>query len=389
MHDVVRFVEAFCVVAAFLHLTSILVVAIRARAAPSSVAVPPDAPGVSVVRPVCGLENNIEATLRSTFQLSYPRFEILFCVASECDPVIPLVHALIRAYPRVPAQLLVGDDRFSVNPKLNNVAKGWDAAVHGWIALVDSNVLMPRDYIEALMSRADHETAIVSAPPIGSDPEGAWAELECAFLNAYQARWQLAADAFGVGFAHGKNMLWRRDVLDRAGGIRALAAEPAEDAAGTKIVRAEGMKVRLIQRPFPQPLGRRSLGEVWKRQLRWARLRRASFKRFFVPEILSGGFVPLAGLGFLVADGAVPPLPALAAVGIWYGAECALSRALGWPLSWRAPLLAIMRDAMLPCLWVGAVTGNDFVWRGNAMNIERARESAQNLQLAEEQNPGN
>ena len=92
--------------------------------------------------------------------------------------------------------------------------KGWEAAAHGWIAMVDSNVLMPRDYIEQLLSRADRETAMVSAPPVGSYPEGVWAELECAFLNPYQARWQLAADAFGFGFAHGKNMLWRRDVLD-------------------------------------------------------------------------------------------------------------------------------------------------------------------------------
>jgi ceramide glucosyltransferase len=35
--------------------------------------------------------------------------------------------------------------------------------------------------------------------------------------------------------------------------------------------------VRLVDRPFPQPLGYRSAADVWRRQLRWARLRRASF----------------------------------------------------------------------------------------------------------------
>jgi len=126
-------------------------------------------------------------------------------------------------------------------------------------------------------------------PPIGSQPDGFWAELECAFLNTYQARWQYIADAFGFGFAQGKTMLWRRADLDRAGGIEVLAREVAEDAAATKVVRGAGRKVQLVDRPFPQPLGYRSAAEVWHRQVRWARLRRASFFAYFLPEAVSGG----------------------------------------------------------------------------------------------------
>ncbi len=242
MAFVIRFVEAFCAVAGILHWTSILIVGARARIGAWAKLASADAPGVTIVRPVCGLENNLDATLRSTFHLIYPCYEVIFCVASEHDPVIPLVRSLIAAYPGVPAQLLIGDDPISINPKLNNVVKGWEAARYGWIIMADSNVLMPADYIEVLFSRVDRDTAVVSSPPLGSDPEGLAAELECAFLNTYQARWQLMADALGIGFAHGKNMLWRRDVLERAGGIRALASEPAEDAAGTKVVRAQNLK---------------------------------------------------------------------------------------------------------------------------------------------------
>lgn len=384
MLDLVRFVAAFCVFAAALHWTTILVVALRGRLMPRIRALPADLPGASIVRPVCGLENFLEETLVSAFRLTYSRYEIVFCVASERDPVVPLVRRLMAEHPAVPSRLLVGNDRISVNPKLNNIIKGWEAAAHEWIALVDSNVLMPPDYLEQLLSRVDADTAMASAPPVGTRPEGIWAELECAFLNPYQARWQLAADAFGLGFAHGKNMLWRRDVLDGAGGIRALSALPAEDAAGTKIVRARGMKVRLAPKPFEQPLGRRSFAEVWKRQLRWARLRRVSFKGFFLPEVLAGGFLPFLGVGFLVAAGALPAATALIALAIWYGAEAALCWALGWPLSRWAPLLMVLRDAMLPCLWIAAVAGSEFEWRGNTMDLSDDCASAAGLKLAEE-----
>ena len=56
-------------------------------------------------------------------------------------------------------------------------------------------------------------------------PENFAAEIECAFLNTYQARWQYSAEALGFGFAQGKTMLWRRDILETGGGIEALGAE--------------------------------------------------------------------------------------------------------------------------------------------------------------------
>ena len=243
-------------------------------------------PPVSLVRPLCGIDNHAAETLRSTLELDYPRCEILFCVAAASDPVVPLVKDLIAAFPAVDARLLIGEDRVSANPKLNNVVKGWRAASHNWIVIADSNVLMPRDYIERLFASWRVDTGLVASPPIGSQPRGFWAEIECAFLNTYQARWQYIVDSFGRGFAQGKTMLWRRADLERAGGIEALGKEVAEDAAATKIVRGAGHKVRLVDRPLAQPLGRRSASEVWNRQLRWARLRRASFLIYFLPEIL-------------------------------------------------------------------------------------------------------
>jgi ceramide glucosyltransferase len=227
------------------------------------------------VRPLCGIDNYAADTLRSTFDLDYPRCEILFCVASAKDPAVPLVEALMAEHPEAGAKLLVGDERVSSNPKLNNVLKGWRAARHDWIVIADSNALMPRDYIDRLFASWRADTGLVASPPIGCRPQGLWAEIECAFLNTYQARWQYLADALGFGFAQGKTMLWRRADLERAGGIAALAREVAEDAASTKVVRGAGLKVRLVDRPFPQPLGYRSAADVWSRQLRWARLRRA------------------------------------------------------------------------------------------------------------------
>jgi ceramide glucosyltransferase len=364
----------FCILLTAVQTTSIAIAIVRLRRKtrhrPSSAQHPP----VSLVRPLCGIDNYVAETLRSTFELDYPRYEILFCVARASDPILPLVKSLIAAHPNVSARLLIGDERVSTNPKLNNVVKGWRAASHPWIVIADSNVLMPRDYIQRLFASWRADTGLVASPPIGDRPDGFWAEIECAFLNTYQARWQYIVDSFGRGFAQGKTMLWRREDLERAGGIEALGKEVAEDAAATKIVRGAGLKVRLVDRPLAQPLGRRSASEVWHRQLRWARLRRASFFMYFLPEIVSGGVLPITCAAILAtAFGWPAPLCAAGFGAIWYGSEMALAAAAGWHVSPLHPLYGLLRDLMLPALFVGALRGNDFVWRGNAMQVEQMR----------------
>ncbi len=321
-------------------------------------------PSVTIVQPQRGLEPFSDATLASVFALDYPDYEIVFCVVSESDPIVPLIRRHIAANPHRPARILFGDNPISGNPKLNNIVKGWRAARRDWIALADSNVLMPRDYLTRLMARWRADTGIVASPPIGAAPQGFAAYLECAFLNAYQARWQYAAEAVGFGFAQGKTMLWRKRFLDEAGGVEALAAEIAEDAAATKIVRRAGLSAHLVDRPFPQPLGRRKLADVWKRQVRWARLRRATFAPYFLPEALTTGLLPILAAAF------VSPVLGLGAALVWYGAELALTAASGWPVGpWTLPA-AMARDALLPWLWVQGLASDRFEWRGAALSVD-------------------
>ena len=361
----------YCGIATLLHFVSIAIAVVRCRAPARHLTPPADAPAVTLVQPVCGVDNHVETTLRSSFALDYPRYELIFCVASAKDPVVPLVRALIAGHPAVRARLLIGDERISSNPKLNNCYKGWLAAAHGWIVLADSNVLMPRDYIQRLFAAWRPDTGLVSAPPVGSRPNGFWAGLECVFLNTYQARWQYAADTVGLGFAQGKTLFWRRADLDATGGPRALAAELAEDAASTKIVRAAGRRVRLVDGPFAQPLGRRSLADVWGRQARWAKLRRASFGHFYMLEATAGGALPLAAAAFVAAatDAPVPAYLAFVAT-LWYGGEMLLAAAAGWHLPLMFPLQAVLRDLMLPALWIEGWRDRGLVWRGNAISVD-------------------
>jgi ceramide glucosyltransferase len=370
----------FCLFALVLHLLSIGLAARRVRMRCFALPVPAEAPPVTVIRPVCGIEAFSRETLGSSFALDYPNYEILFCVARADDPVTAIVYRLIDAHPEIPARLLVGNDHVSLNPKLNNTVKGWDAAQHEWIIMADSNVLMPPDYIQRLLARWRANTGVVCSVPIASRPTNFWAELECAFLNTYEARWEYAADSLGFAFAQGKSMLMRKSVIDCGGGIRGLGAEIAEDAALTKLLKAAGLKVHLVNNPFEQPLGSRTAAEVWSRQTRWSRLRRMTFPLMFVPELLPGAFFPvIAAMAFAVRmQIGAAEMGAMAASLLvpWLGAEAALARAAGWHWSMRMAFACVLRDILLPLLWVDAWLGSGFTWRGTEMRPREAVETS-------------
>lgn len=356
------------------HVASIAAVAVRLRRKGRMDLRPDQLPPVTLLRPVRGLENFIEESLRTSFALTYPKLELIFCVDDADDPIVPLLDRLIAEHPNVNARRLVGRDRISANPKLNNLVKGWNAATSDWILMSDSNALLPPDFIEMLMASWRPGTGVLSTAATVTQPANFAAELECAFVNTVQAKWMLVADLAGTGFAQGRTLLWQRHTLEKLGGLAVLGREAAEDVASTKALRGTGLKPRLARHPLPQAIGRRRFRDVWKRQVRWARLRRSGFPLIYPAEIFMGAAVPFTCALAVTIAGVLPVWGLAAYVAAWYCLEALLARAGGMPLTPRMPLAWLVRDFLLPVVWIAGLIGNSFEWRGNAMSANTTAE---------------
>jgi len=68
----------------------------------------PSLPGVSILRPMKGLDPQLEECLESAFRQKYPHFEILLSVADGQDPAVEVARRLISKYPNIPARLIIG-----------------------------------------------------------------------------------------------------------------------------------------------------------------------------------------------------------------------------------------------------------------------------------------
>lgn len=338
-----------------------------------AVSTPAGNPLVTLIRPVRGLENNLEAALRSSFRLSYANLELLFCVEDESDPVVPLARRLIADHPKAKARLLVGRDKTGGNPKVDNMAKGWRESKGEWVILSDSNVLLERDFVEALFAAWKPKVGLVSTAVIMTEPETFAAELESAFINSYLSRWLIWGDAIGLSFAFGKTLMWRRDLLAKAGGMAALSHEAADEISAAKTVRFQlRMKQRLTQRPVKQPIGRRDFPTIWRRQVRWARLRRTGYPGIFAAEPFVWALVAFIAAAALAIGGAIPVWALVAIFVGWYGVEAALTIGAGLPFSPTMPLAWIVRDfVVVPGTWLQGWTGKTIEWRGATISAAR------------------
>lgn len=180
----------------------------------------------------------MQTSLRTFFQLDYPDYEILFCVADADDSAIPVIRKLMAEFTHIPSRLHIGAASAGANPKVNNLIPVYDRALHDRILISDSNVRVPPCYLRRMVSVMANDVGIVTAVVAGMEPSHWGGRLEAVYLNTFVARWMQIAYAIGHPCVMGKTMLFRRSVLDRFGGLKTLSRYVAEDyMAGQAMLR--------------------------------------------------------------------------------------------------------------------------------------------------------
>ncbi|KAJ3933553.1 MAG: glycosyltransferase family 21 protein [Lentinula lateritia] len=183
-------------------------------------------PGVSILRPLKGLDTNLYENLESTFIQEYPNFEILLCVAEEDDQALPLVRELIAKYPNVNAKVLIGQENVGVNPKVNNLMGGYRSAANDILWVLDSNVTVHSGTlaraVDALQAptKSGKRVALVHHVPFAFSTESrVGSRIDEAFLNTNHAKMYLAINTVAIeSCVVGKSNLYRRSDLERVNG---------------------------------------------------------------------------------------------------------------------------------------------------------------------------
>ena len=328
-------------------------------------------PPISVMVPVKDADPAIAANMEALISQDYPTFEIIFAAADPGDPAIPLIERVMAGRPDVPTRLTTDPARASVNPKLDNLRRAWRWARHELVLICDVNARFRPDELRRLAGQLAPGIGLLTAVPVATEPRGFCGELETAFFNSGGARWLIAADRLGQGVGVGQTMLLRRADLERVGGIDAMTAGICEDAALAAAIRRAGLAVQMARDPGWHPVGRRRFRDLWQRHLRWQCCRKYhAFPLFvFEPAISPLGMATAGGLwwGPLIGLSVVPLI--VAHLTAWYAIEAIYVRVQRWHLSWLSPVSWLVRDALIPALWLRATIARSLMWRGQRMAL--------------------
>lgn len=193
-----------------------------------------DVEGVTILRPLKGIDTEMQYCLVSSFVQEYPKFELIFCVESSHDPCIPIVKSLIEKYPDVDAKLLIDPDdnegahHYGPNPKINNLAKGYLQAKYDIIWVLDSNVWVPPGAMGRSVAafqergRGGHKIKLVHHLPLcvslDNTMSKSWgSKLDEMFLLTSHSKFYTAINAVAIApCVTGKSNLYRRSDLDAA-----------------------------------------------------------------------------------------------------------------------------------------------------------------------------
>jgi ceramide glucosyltransferase len=334
-------------------------------------------PPVSILKPLRGMDPDIDVALRSHCQQDYPEYEIIFGVSDPDDPAIAEVERLTEEYPAHPIKLVVCDRILGGNMKMSTLAQMLPFARHEYLLVNDSDIRVEPDYLRRIVAPlADAEAGMVTTLYRGVPDDTLPSRLEGLGISTDFCGGVLSAIELegGPHFGLGSTLMFRRKNLQGIGGFEALLNYLADDFELGKRISALGLRNSLSDVVVETHIHAYSWRDFFDHQLRWARSVRDSRGWGYVGVGLTFG-LPWALLLLAVARAAVWVWPIFASVlflrlllAVVVGANVAGDRRV-LPWLWAVPL----RDLCALVVWMAGYAGHTVVWRGQRFLLKDGR----------------
>jgi ceramide glucosyltransferase len=326
---------------------------------------------LSVLKPLAGLEEDLEANLRTFFEQDYSTFELLFAVRTHADPAVLVVNRLQAEYPHIASRLLfVGEPPYP-NAKVWSLNQMTQAANQDILVMSDSDIRVTPTFLRDIASEFQNpKLGVASCPYRAVAGPSLWTELEAIGMNTeFLSGVVVARMLEGMKFALGPTVTARRQALEDIGGWDRLKDYLAEDFVLGNLAAAQGWSVILSSRVVEHHIGSQPFGANARHRLRWFRSTRRSRPAGYVGQLFTNP-LPLAILLWIVK----PDWWQVVLVTALLRAFAALATAqwiLRDPMTPRTWLLLPAQDLLSFLFWIAGFFGNTIVWRGRRYHLKK------------------
>jgi ceramide glucosyltransferase len=364
----------------FLGLTVAGVIRFQLDARRQRRSIPDDAqlPPVSVLKPVHGLEAQLEKNIESFFRQDYPDYEILFAADEADDPALAVVREVCARYPHIPTRILITGTPWP-NPVVYSFHCMAEAAAHEILVTTDSDVEVDSHYLRDIVPPLlDPQVGMVTCVYRGKNTAGFFSGLTASGMSVEMTAGVLVANLLeGMKFGLGPTTAVSKDSLASIGGYTGLKDYIAYDFAIGNLIAKTGHRVILSGHVIDHVVNQKSFRRMWQNQLRWAQTTRYSrpLGHFGSGLIFA---VPYGLLGLLAAA-----LLGHWKIGILLLVAAVINRlAEAWLVGWtvvrdpqirRAPWLYPLRDLLGFAVWFASYLNLRYVWRDSRFELKGTR----------------
>lgn len=321
---------------------------------------------ISILKPLAGLDLDLESNLRTFFEQDYPSFEILFAVQSENDPAAQVVSRLQKKYLKIPSRLVITGEPPYPNAKVFSLERMIATAANDLIVMSDSDIRVTPDLLHTAAAEfQDARLGVATCPYRAVPGRSFWSRLEATGMNTDFWGGALVARMLeGMRFAVGPTIVARRHVLDAIGGFARLKDYLAEDFVMGQFAAESGHGVILSSYVIEHHIGSATFKENMAHRLRWARSTRRSRPAGYIGQLFTMPF-PLALMvcAFEPAWWLVLPVALVTRAVAAYMVSVRVLRArLNWALVPIEDLIGFL-------FWMAGFFGNTITWRGRRYRL--------------------
>ena len=265
-----------------------------------------DYPWVSILSPVKGVDDGLEANLESFYRLDYPVYEILFAVDSWQDKEVEIIRRVADRYPKIYTRILATGHHPTENPKIHKLSFLENESRGRLLWVTDANVRVEPATLRRLVAEyKSSEAKFIFSPILGAGSNNFASLMENTSLNFFTSGnvitlWKI----FSKPVVIGKSMLIEGAALKTLGGFKYFKDYLAEDYLIGKSFMESGFRVSTNYTWVANINQRVTIKSFYKRMARWARLRYQLHRPAYIfeillnPVILSLASLPLLGASF-------------------------------------------------------------------------------------------
>jgi len=329
-----------------------------------------------LLKPLCGLEPNLEANIESFFSQDYPDFEIIFGTRDSNDAAVAVVSRVQQRHSQVPTKIIFSGEPDRPNAKVCSMQQMYAEASSDYFVISDSDVEVSSNYLRQVVTPLlDPRIGLVTCVYRGVPTRGIWSRLEGLGMSVEMTSGVIVAEMLeGMKFALGPTMAARRETIDAVGGMASLADFCADDYVLGHAVYTSGLKVELSTHVIRHVVKHDSFKASLRQQLRWMKSTRFSRPVGHLGSGLTFA-MPYGILGFAVGLVAGHPALGWSLLGWAVLNRMLMALVVGWgvvrdPFSLLDCWLYPVRDLLGFLLWCASFMGHTVVWRGIRYRLE-------------------